>query len=157
MSVERRSKRAFLAVTLLTVLAVTAVFVVYATLLQSFTGGLVTIKPTGGSMQYATSIGGSWGATLDQDAGGAWYSRIDGLTGSEFNQVKITWTLQKSDDGSSGWATTQTQYTWMQLTASNTTIYASSGNGTTTGAYNWGAYTSTPGYYRVNSQIDTVP
>jgi hypothetical protein len=138
MSATQKPQRAFLAVTLITVIAVTLVFMVYAVLLKSLLGGLVTITPIDGQIKYATSTGGTWGTTLTQGAGTQWYTMIDGMTGNPNEQVKVTWTLETSPDGVTDWTHQQTLYTWMTLTTSTTEIYASSSNGTITGIYNWG-------------------
>jgi hypothetical protein len=63
MSATQKPQRTFLAVTLLTVIAVTTVFMVYAALLATYTGTTVEVRETGGTMEYTTN-NSTWYGTL---------------------------------------------------------------------------------------------
>jgi len=161
MNARQKPQRTFLAVTLLTVLAVTTVFLVYAALLATYTGGNVTISLSGGSIQYSLppKDPGSWGATLAQSNGSEWYARVS-MTNPPTQTVTVKWTLQKQVSGSwSNPPTNTTQFTSnsFDLTPSSTEIYAfQSGSNTITNNYNWGQHTTTDGTYRVVAEINTA-
>jgi hypothetical protein len=162
MSEYRKPQRAFLAVTLMTVVAVTMVFMVYAALLASYNGGNVTISSMGGEVQYSlTKDPGSWAyGTLSQSEGSEWYARVY-LASPPTQTLTVTWTLQKQNG--TDW-TTNTPISVYSLTtptisssSSTTYIYAySSGSNDITNNYNWGQQTTTSGVYRVKADINTV-
>jgi len=153
MSASNKSQRAFLAVTLMTVLAITMVFFVYAVILQTYYGGNVTITSIGGSIEYATtnSTGASWGGTLTQGAAAQWYARI-AISGSPEQLVTVAWTLQKDVSGSWENQTSSVPTTSIQLSTSTTYIYASS-NGLINSNYNFGQDTATQGTFRVIARV----
>ena len=158
MSATKKSQRTFLAVTSITVLAVAMVFAVYAVLLKSYTGGVVTIQSIGGSVQYSVtnSTSASWTGTIDQGANAEWYARIS-ISNSPAQNVTVMWTLEKNVTGS--WtlqSTPSAPTTTMRIELTTDYVYASS-NGLIAVNYNWGNYTQTEGQYRILANIYTNP
>jgi len=153
MNARNTSQRALLAVTLMTVLAVTTVFMVYAVLLASYTGGLVTIQGVGGSIEYSLDNSTNWGSTLNQSAGAEWYARI-AITDSPTQDVVVTWTLYNVT-GSSAVTTDFTDSNTISLTPATTYIYASS-DGLSANNHNWGDHTTSEANYRIDAEINTV-
>jgi len=153
MNARNTSQRAFLAVTMMTVLAVTTVFMVYAVLLASYQGGLVTIEGVGGSIEYSLDNSTNWGGTLSQGAGAQWYARI-AITNSPTQDVIVTWTLYNVT-GASPVTTDFTDSNTISLTPLTTHIYASL-NGLSPGNHNWGDHTTTEATYRIDAVINTV-
>jgi hypothetical protein len=159
------SQRAFVAVTLITVLAVTAVFVVYAVILSTINGTQVNVVGFGGSMWYDEANSADpadWTATLpDVATNGSlcdpWYSKINITSAGYSGAVTVTWTLQY-DSGGGNWLDVgggATQSTSFTLTGSaGDTIYAST-DGTQGGNMNWGAYSATADQYRVRAVIES--
>jgi len=156
MSVRNKSQQTFVVVTMLTVLAVTTVFMVYAVLLATYTGGDVTIQTVGGSIAYSVTntTGGTWTGTLSQGAGAEWYARIS-ISNSPSQDVIVTWTLQLLNGTWQNVATDFTNSDTISLTPSTTYIYASS-DGLITSNHNWGDHTTTEGTYRVIATINTA-
>jgi len=155
MNARNKSQQAFIAVTMLTILAVTTVFMVYALLLASYTGGNVTIQKVGGSIQYCVNNNASetWTGTLSQGANASWYARIS-ITNSPSQNVTVTWTLHNVTSGldvSTDFTTSNT----ITLSPSTTYIYASL-DGLITGNHNWGEHTTTEATYRIDAEINTA-
>jgi hypothetical protein len=152
MNATRKSQNTFLTVTLLTVLAVTTVFVVYAAVLLTLTGTTVIVNTGGGSMQYNLNgaSNATWvGSLADMINGTAWYARIN-ITNAAAQAVTIDWTLQKY---TTSWGDVSTPVTTtIALTAGDNTVYATT-NGVFTGNYNWGLLTS-GGSYRVKATVN---
>lgn len=161
MNAPKRPQKAFLTVTLLTVVAITTVFMVYAALLATYTGSNVVISSMGGQIEYSlTKNPGSWGtASISQGEGSEWYSRIH-MTSPPSQTVTVEWTLQMQNGGS--WAsppTNVTQFTSpsISLSPSTTDIFAfQSGSNTIDNNYNWGSSTIAAGTYRILTQVNTV-
>jgi len=162
MNATQKPQRAFLTVTMITVIAVTTVFMVYAALLASYTGLDVTIQPLGGQVQYSlTKNPGSWAyATLSQGEGAEWYARVY-LTTPPTQNVTVTWTLQKQNG--TDWTTNTpiTVYTFtsptISLTPSTKEIYAfETGSNTIDNNYDWGQKTTSQGVYRIIADVNTV-
>jgi len=161
MSTSRKSQKTFLTVTMITVVAITTVFLVYAALLTSYTGSDVVISTMGGSIEYSlTKDPGSWGtSSISQGEGAEWYSRIH-LTTPPTQTVTVKWTLQKQNGGS--WTdapTNVTQFTSPQISLTTSTYYVyafQSGNNEITNNYNWGQGTTTAGTYRIVTEINTA-
>jgi hypothetical protein len=159
-----RPQRAFIAVTLMTVIAVTAVFVVYAVILSTINGNQVNVVGFGGSMWYdeANSANDAdWTADLPDIATNGtvcdpWYSKINITSAGYSGVVTVSWTLQYlnvatwTDVG--GGATQSTTFTLTGSTGD--TIYASA-TGTQGSNKNWGAYTATADQYRVKAVIES--
>jgi len=158
------SQRAFVAVTLITVLAVTTVFVVYAVILSTINGNQVNVVGFGGSLWYDEANSANapdWEATLPDIATNGsvcdpWYSKINITSAGYSGVVTVTWTLQYlnvatwTDVG--GGATESTTFTLTGSTGD--TIYASD-DGTRGNNVNWGAYTANADQYRVKAVIES--
>jgi hypothetical protein len=160
------SQRAFVAVTLITVLAVTTVFVVYAVILSTITGNNVNVIGSGGQMWYDEANSADpadWTADLpNRGSNGTycdpWYSKINITSAGYSGSVTITWTLQYDNSGT--WTDVgggASQVTSTSLTGSaGQTIYAS-GDGSQGSNKNWGLYSLTVGEtYRVRAVIETA-
>jgi len=161
MSTIQKPQRAFLAVTLLTVIAITTVFMVYAALLATYTGQDVYIESMGGQVQYSLSntVGDFSYATLNQSEGAEWYARVY-LATPPTQDVKVVWTLEKqSTPGSWTSPINASAFTspTISLTPSDSYIYAfSGGSNDIANNYNWGQVTTTAGTYRIIAAIHTV-
>jgi hypothetical protein len=149
----RKPRRAFLAVTVLTVISLTTVFLVYAAILATYKGGSVTVNTIGGQVWYATAdITGPYDqTTLTINNGTQWWARLV-ITNPATQTVSVTWTLVCSN--SSSWSRVTT--TGFPLSSSNNVIYATSDGSGPTGNYNWGqdtgVQTGTLTYY-VKAQV----
>jgi len=153
MNAIQKPQRAFLTVTLLTVLAVATVFMVYAAVLMTLFGTTVTVSETGGSMQYNknNTSNSTWASSLSTiNNGTAWYARIN-ITGAAQQAVTINWVLQKDI---SGWTDQSIPVnTTITLAVGDNTIYATS-TGVFSSNYNWGQLTTSGGSYRVKAVIN---
>lgn len=165
MSERRKSQRGFVAVTLITILAIAAVLVVYATLLASFTGGEVTVGGIEASVWYSTTnttTGTAWEANLynlsisTDDL----FSKINITSAGYAGPVTITWKLQNKTGAT--WANVTgatTVTTSIDLTGSvGQNIYASSSGGTS-GNQDWMTDISAGpgnGAYRVKTWIEST-
>jgi len=150
MNTPQRPQKAFLTVTMLTVLAVTTVFIAYAAILATYLGGNVIVTQPGGSIQYTqdNTSNSSWTGTLSIVNGTTWYARIN-ITDSGSQTVDLYWRLIK-DSVDQGIKVTTSNY--VLLTGTNT-IYAST-NGLFAGMYNWGQDTGTAATYQVKVEVD---
>ncbi len=150
MSTKPKNQRTFIAVTLLTVMAITAVFVVYAAILATYTGTTVQVSEGSGSIQYSLDQS-NWLSSLPGiNNGTAWYARIS-MTGAAAQAVTIPWTLQKNVAGT--WTDQTTPVTTsMTLAAGANLVYATI-DGTATGNTNWGALTIIGGDYRIRTVV----
>jgi len=141
-SERKRSQRGFVAVTLITVLAIALVLVVYAALLGTFTGGEVTVGGITASVWYSTTnstTNSDWEANLyNLTTSNNLFSKINITSAGYAGPVTITWKLQNKTgttwDNVTG-ATTVTTSIDLDGTAGQN-IYASS-DGSTTGAQDW--------------------
>jgi len=142
-------------VTAITVIAITTVFIVYAAILGTFTGGDVTIQQMAGTMYYQGQGATSWSTTLSVGNGSAWYSRLNLTANIPSQTVNVTWTLSWLNG--SNWQTVATTApgTQITLTGTPTAIYVTA-TGTAAGNYNWGTYTtSVDRTYRVKAVVET--
>jgi len=155
MNEKLKSQKGFVAVTLITLLAIALVLVVYASLLGTFTGGEVVVGSVAGNVWYSTNnqTAGPWTATLSvADTGVSWYSMVN-FTSSYTGQVKITWQLERKNGA---WANaTGTKITTVSLTGASQEVYASS-NGDLAGNQDWKVYATSNGQYRVKAYIETT-
>ena len=153
MNATRKSQKSFLAVTCITVVALTTVFLVYAAVLLTLTGTTVTVNEGGGSVQYNlnNTSNSTWVGTLSPMVNGTyWYARIN-ITNAAAQAVTIDWTLQ---EGPGTWVDLSTPVTTtIALTTGDNTIYATT-NGNFTGNYNWGTLTTIGGSYRVKATVN---
>jgi len=155
MSATQKPQRAFLAVTMITVLAVAAIFMVYAVTLSTITGGTVTVSSVQGTIYYSetNATSATWTTTLGSGntlgVGQAWYARLN-ITSSGYSEaVTIAWTLYDSTDTPVPSATQSTSKT---LSGSTEAIYASSDGGIASNK-NWGTYTTSTGNYYLKAVI----
>jgi len=152
-SSRQKSQRGFVAVTLITLLAIALVLVVYATLLGTFTGGEVVKGSVQGNVWYSETNSAPWNATLN-GVSGSWYAKFN-TTGTGYaGNVTAYWQLQKKTDGSwsdvSNANVTTTSFT---LTGNaGDTIYATSLGGIT-GNHDWSTEATTSASYRIKVTI----
>jgi len=154
----QKPRRTFLAVTVMTVLAVTAVFIVYASILATYMGSTVTVNTLGGEVQYRVNdnpVGTYTAGAFSINNGTSWYARLY-MTGATAQTVKITFTLVCSN--SSTWDRVVINSYSLQTGAN--TIYA---NATTpndaASNYNWGQDTdvqSVTQTYYVKATVETA-
>lgn len=152
MNTTRKPQRAFLAVTLMTVLALTAVFMVYAALLATFTGSTVTVTQPGGSIEYNKygTSNATWQSTLDIVIGTAWYARLN-ITNSGAQAVTIKWILLKNDVYNAN-----PRNSTITLATGSNTLYATDNGkcvGNATSNYDWGQLTTAEDIYKVKAEI----
>jgi len=153
MSTTQKSQRTFMTVTLITVVAVSTVFIVYAAVLLTLTGTTVTVNEGGGSLQYnlSNSSNATWANSLSPMVNGTyWYARIN-ITNAAAQAVTIDWTLQEY---TTSWQDVSTPVTTtITLITGDNTIYATT-NGLFTSNYNWGQLTLAGGSYRVKATVN---
>lgn len=158
MNIENKSRKAFLAVTLLTVLSIVSVITVYAVLIGTFQGpGEVTVGGTGtGSVMY-TADNVTWAASLSRGTGAAWFSRLEIVAGGYSGPVTLTWQLQEKN-GTDIWLNvTGTTTTNVVLSSSSTQIvYATSDGAPGDSNYNWGLSLTAAGTYRVRVYVESA-
>jgi hypothetical protein len=154
---EGKSKKGFLAITLVTVLSILAVIAVYSAFIASFTGEQVTVQGPSFSTSIVTysSDNATWTQTLSVTAPGAWYSRLQVLPGYS-GPVTITWQLQ-NETAPSTFTNVAGAYvqTNMMLNGSSEDVYASS-DGTNNNNYNWGSLTTNGGAYEVYVSVSSA-
>jgi hypothetical protein len=153
-SAKQKSQRGFVAVTLITVLAIALVIVVYATILGTFTGGNVNVVTLRGSLWYNQTDSAPWQASLnDVENGTAWYVMFNTTSSGYAGLVSITWQLQFTNGTNVGNSVSTTSFT---LTGgSGQEIFAST-SGTQTGNTNWGTLTIASGTYRIKMTVQTA-
>jgi len=156
MSTTQKSQRTFMTVTLITVIAITTVFIVYAAIMGTYPGGNVSIQQMTATMYYQGDGSSTWATTLSIGNGTTWYTRLN-LTASIPSQtVNVTWTLEWNNAGTwetvSGPTPPETQIT---LAGTPTAIYVTA-DGTYGPGYDWGQHTQTVNeIYRVKAVVET--
>ena len=163
MNERLKSQKGFVAVTLITVLAIALVLVVYATLLATFQGGEVVVGQVAGQVWYSPTNGTTedWNSTLTVTSlSDPWYAKVN-FTSSYTGQVKITWQLEKKngawDNATGGEATTRTVITdsFTLTGVSGQTVNASSSGSQGTNT-DWGSNNiATEGSYRIVVYIES--
>lgn len=140
-----------MAVTLLTVISVTAVFMVYAALLSTWTGNVVTVTSEGGQILYSlTESSMNWQASLaNVNTGTAWYAMVK-LTDASAQSVTIDWYFLTGPSYTRG---AKQLTTTIDLVAGTNFINATS-SGASTGNFNWGSLTTSAGDYKVEVDIN---
>jgi hypothetical protein len=154
-SAKKKSQRGFVAVTLITLLAIALVIIAYATILGTFKGGNVTVVGVQAQIWYnpTNNASASWTNTLsDLNNGTQWYARLNITSGGYTGHANVTWTLYNatSDTVISGSPTVSTVN--FDITGVGSTIYAST-TGANTGNTNWGSYTGVVGPYYIKAVI----
>jgi len=161
-SERRKSQKGFVAVTLITLLAIAAVLIVYAAIIGIRYGGEVTVGGVTGTIRYNTATSGTWSNTLSvTPAGSSWYA-VWNTTGGEYvGPVTISWQLWKK--GSlSNWSDATTvgpaQPTSIVLTSAPQNIYVTSDGSDYSANFNWGqtGYGNTAASYRVVATISST-
>jgi hypothetical protein len=154
MNATQKNQRAFIAVTMMTVLAVTVVFMVYAALLGTYPGAEVTVNEMGGTIYYnSPDVGSDWTTTISIGNGTTWYARLN-VSNTPSQNVSVTWTLEENNG--TAWNTVSgpsPPTTNIQLTGANTAIYVTDW-GTSSGNYDWSPDTKTAGTFRVKAVIN---
>lgn len=161
-SSTKKPQRAFLAATLITVLAVAAVFMVYAVILSTITGGNVEVTTASCSIWYDdlnASSTAAWTSTLSSIGNGStWYAKLNTTSAGYHGDVNITWTLQVYDtdhwDDVSPAVTQETNTYHLEGTIGQNVFASSTGNQDQN--KDWGASTTTAGTYRVKAVIEQV-
>jgi hypothetical protein len=156
MSTTKKSQRTFISVTMITVVALATVFIVYAAILATYMGSDVTVNTLGGTVGYSiTDINGPYSAgTISINNGTFWYASLS-ITGAAAQIVKITWTLQCSNN--TFWTRVVTPS--YSLAVGPNTIYATIGGDGPSGNYNWGQDTDVQSgtlTYQVKATVETV-
>lgn len=152
MNIRSKSQRAFVGVTLTTVLSIAMVLLVYAATLANIPGGEVTVGGVTGNITYSTDNSAGWGPTLTLPiTADDWYAKFDTTGGQYVGPVRITWTLFRK--GSlSDWtdaANVTTTTTNIVLTSASQTIYATSDGSGPLSNHDWSAEATTTASYRV--------
>jgi len=161
-SARQTSQKGFVAVTLITVLALALVIIVYASLLGTFPGGQVQVVTVNGDLKYCTTNSttpGDWELSLDNIANGtSWYVMFNTTSGGYIGNISITWQLQNYTGGAwvdvSG-AVVNTNNFYLNGSVGQE-IYAST-DGTQTENYDWGTNkTKEAGTYRIEMTMNTA-
>jgi len=155
-SERKKSQKGFVAVTLITVLAIALVLIAYATLLYTFTGGEVVVGSVSGNVYYSTNntVAGPWSTNLSVgDTSVSWYSRIN-FTSTYSGNVSIIWQLERKNGG---WANVSNAKvtTYVVLSGTNEAVYASP-NGNIGSNQDWKVYADTNGQYRIKAYVHTI-
>jgi hypothetical protein len=156
-SAKQKSQRGFVAVTLITILAIALVIIAYATILGTFKGGYVTVATEHAQMWYSETNSSSvtWTSTLSNVANGSqWYSRLNiTATGGYKGLVNVNWALYFSNDTAVSSATATTSN--FNVTGTLGQIIYASSTGNIAGNKNWGAYTTVAASYYVKAVVST--
>lgn len=145
------SQKAFVAVTVLTLLAVSSVLVIYATLLGTFQGSTVEVVSVQGTVYYSLDNSTGWATTLSNlPISDPWYARFnvtstDGYSGGS----TVTWKLYNSS------SLVHTVATSWSLSGSEEAIYASS-NGAQGTNYDWGQNTTVAESYYIEVTVEST-
>ncbi len=155
----KRSQRAFVGVTLTTVVGIAMILIVYAATLANIQGGEVTVGAGNltGSITYSTDNLAGWGSTLGLPGiNDDWYAKFVTTGGQYVGPVSIIWQLQqKQTDGTwtdMGSSTT----TAIALTSASQTIYATIDGSGPTGNRDWSLTATATTSYRVTVNVQTT-
>jgi len=158
MTERKGSQKGFVAVTLITILAIALVLIVYATFLGTFTGGEVVYgENLDGQVLYSKgnlTDTGNWTNSFAVASGSAWYACLN-ITSTDgyIGEVTVTFRLQFYQNSTNvGLATVAT------ITLNGTVgerVYVSP-TGVITNNRNWQS-SCTAGYsYKVQAQVDST-
>lgn len=153
MSAKQKSQKGFVAVTLITILAIALVIVVYATILGTFTGGNVTVVAVKGDVYYSLNNTSGWASSISNlPITDSWYARFNVTSTNGYSgNVDVIWNLYNSTSTTSR----HTVITTTMLSGSTQVIYASS-DGTSATNYNWGLNTTVPEIYHIVVTVETT-
>jgi len=161
---RRKSQRGFVAVTLITLLAIAAVLIVYASLLATIPGGEVVVGGVSGTIYYSKNnqTSGPWTTNLTTSGTGeSWYALCNFTHTGYTGEVQITWKLQKK--GATDWENCTgagaTVTTTVNLDGTgDQPVYASSGGdiGGNPGNHDWKTGLEGDGQYRVKVWVETT-
>lgn len=157
MTIENKSRNAFLAVTLVTVLSIVSVLTVYAVFIATFTGGDVTIGGGAtGSITYSLDNSTWLAAISPSNVDTIWYSKLY-IDGGQYSgtAVTITWTLQRKIDDTNWSNLGSNTTTSMSLGASAQDVYATA-TGLIDDNRDWGQDVTEEGTYRVIVNVDSA-
>lgn len=136
---------------MMTVAAVTTVFLVYAAVLMTLYGTTVTVNESTGSLVHYSVDGSTWSTSLNAiNNGTIWYSRIN-ITNAAAQDVTVQWTLQKN---TGSWTDQSTPVTTTITLAAGANIVYATASGSSSGNYNWGQLTTSSGSYRVKATVN---
>jgi len=158
MSERQKSQRGFVAVTLITLLAIALVLIVYASILGTIPGGEVTVGGVGGSISYSLNNDtlATWTGSLNVTGTGiSWYARLTTTAGGYAGPVTISWQLQKKQANgtyTNYGSASSTSYT---LNATVQTIYAST-NGLIVTNRDWSQTANVTASYKVVATISST-
>lgn len=158
MSAKQKSQRGFVAVTLITLLAIAMVIVVYATLLGTFTGGEVVYgENLTGQVLYSLgnlTAASNWTNTISVTSGSAWYACLNiTSTNGYVGGINATFQLQFYQNSTNVGSTTVATITLNGTVGER--IYVSS-NGVITNNRDWQS-DCTAGYsYKVKATVEST-
>jgi hypothetical protein len=151
---QQKSQKGFVAVTLITILAIALVIVVYATILGTFTGGNVTVVILHGSLWYNQTDSAPWQNSLDDVGNGtSWYVMFNTTSAGYSGTVGITWQLLSGGTPVSGAIVSTSSFSLSG--SSGQEIFAST-SGAQIGNTNWGTYTTKAGTYQIQMTVSTA-
>lgn len=155
-----KSQRAFVGVTLTTVLGISFVILVYAALLGSVPGGNVVVGGLSFNVYYSLNnveTPSSWSATLNVDNTTIpWYAKMNTTTGGYAGEVTIEWKLEKTIDGGGTWNKEgSSDNRTFTLNGAAQQIYDTT-DGTYTGNRDWRLTATTSATYRVRVTITST-
>jgi hypothetical protein len=152
---RKKSQKGFVAVTLITVLAIATVLIVYAALLGTIPGGEVTVGGVGGSIYYS-SDNSTWASALNISASTHWYARLTTTGGHYIGPVTISWQLQHKQANGNYTNLGSAIPTTYTLDGTAQTIYAT-GTGVNYNNFDWSSTTGyTTGSYRVVATVSST-
>lgn len=143
-------------VTMITVIAVTTVFIVYAAILGTYPGGNVSVQGMGGEIYYKQQAPvPTWAATLNIANGTSWYARLNLTANVPVQTVNVTWTLEWLNGSNWDAVSTDAPETQIALAGNPLAIYVTA-TGIESGNHDWGLHTTNVDRtYRVKATVET--
>lgn len=159
MQAKKKSQKGFVAVTLITLLAIAMVIVVYATLLGTFTGGEVVYgENLNGEVLYSRgnlTAASNWTDTIEVPNGNAWYGLLN-ITSTDgyIGNVNVTFQLQFSQNSTDVGTPTIAQIKLNGTIAER--VYVTSDGSGPAGNRNWQT-DCTPAYsYKIVATVEST-
>ncbi len=155
----KKSQRAFVGVTLTTVIGIALVLVVYAATLATFTGNEVVVGGSlSGNVYYCLTESGTYTSSVTvTNPSDAWYASVTTGANGYTGPGSISWQLEKKAIDGSGWdpVGSAVSTTGISLDGTVQTFYTS---GTSSaGNHNWSAgVAGVAGSYRVVATISSA-